>query len=153
MPEWPIGIDCKSIGLALRRFESSPLDTSTSSVLAPSKIEVQAILTMYKNGFWYVYLLLCDQKTFYVGIAPKVSNRLQDHIDKEPLYTRRFSEIKFVYCEKYASKYKAALREKQLKGWSRAKKQMLIDRKINDPHCIELDEVLGEKDEEHVRLH
>lgn len=135
MTEWPIVRVCKTRGASLRRFESFSLDTSTSSV--------QAILTMYKNGFWYVYLLLCDQKTFYVGIAHKVSNRVQNHIDKEPLYTRRFSEIKLTYCEKYPSKYEVALREKQLKGWSHAKKQMLIDRKINDPHCIDLDEVLS----------
>ncbi|KXK08547.1 MAG: GIY-YIG nuclease superfamily protein [Microgenomates bacterium OLB22] len=98
---------------------------------------------MYKKGFWYVYLLLCDQKTFYVGITPEVRIRIQDHISKEPLYTRRFSEVKLLYCEKYTTKHKAALREKQVKGWSHVKKQMLIDRKIDDPHCIELDEVLG----------
>ncbi|MBI5614353.1 GIY-YIG nuclease family protein, partial [Candidatus Gottesmanbacteria bacterium] len=28
---------------------------------------------------WYVYLLLCDQKTFYVGITPDIANRIRQH--------------------------------------------------------------------------
>lgn len=79
---------------------------------------------------WYVYLLLCDQKTFYVGITNNVSRRLFLHENKESFFTKKFSDLKFVYCEKYKNKYEAASRERQIKGWSHAKKQMLIDGKL-----------------------
>ena len=36
VPEWTIGSDCKSDGLALRGFESLPLDTSTLSSVITS---------------------------------------------------------------------------------------------------------------------
>lgn len=69
---------------------------------------------------WHVYLLLCDQKIFYVGMTNDPKARLAEHRAEKSLFTKKFSDIKFVYCENYPDKYKAALREKQIKGWSRA---------------------------------
>lgn len=92
---------------------------------------------------WIVYLLLCNQKTFYVGITNYLSKRFTQHKNKESIHTKQFSDIQIVYCEIYKTKYEAAAREKQLKGWSHAKKQMLIDKTIHDPHCTEIDEVLS----------
>jgi len=92
---------------------------------------------------WFVYLLLCDQKTFYVGITNNLKSRFSQHQNRESIHTKQFSGLQIAYCEKYVTKYKAALREKQLKGWSHTKKQMLIDKTIRDPHCTEIDEVLS----------
>lgn len=75
---------------------------------------------------WYVYLLLCDQKTFYVGITNNIKSRLTSHKNKQSFFTKKFSDIKLVYCEKYFGKTEAAVRERQLKGWSNAKKQQLL---------------------------
>lgn len=94
---------------------------------------------------WYVYLLFCDQKTFYVGITDNIKKRLIAHRDKESFFTKKFSDLKLLYCEKYQNKYLAANREKQLKGWSVAKKQMLIEGKLGI-NRIELAEVLGDLD-------
>ncbi len=77
-------------------------------------------------------MLLCDQKTFYVGITTDVKNRLNNHKTKQSFFTKKFSDIQFVYCEKYKNKCEAAKREKQLKGWSHAKKQMLVDGKLGN---------------------
>ncbi|MDP3729480.1 MAG: GIY-YIG nuclease family protein [bacterium] len=74
---------------------------------------------------WHVYLLLCDQKTFYVGISDNPTERLLDHRAGKSLFTKKFSDIQCVYCEYYPGKHKAALREKQFKGWSHTKKQMI----------------------------
>jgi len=87
-------------------------------------------------------MLLCDQKTFYIGITFDIQKRLKEHKSKESFFTKKFSKVRLVYCEKYQNKIEAAKREQQLKGWSRAKKQMLLDGKIGI-NCIELDEVLG----------
>jgi predicted GIY-YIG superfamily endonuclease len=94
---------------------------------------------------WHVYLLLCDQKTFYVGITDNPKERLSEHRAGKSLFTKKFSDIQFVYCENYPDKHQAALRERQIKGWSRAKKQMLIDGKLGYNVCTELVEVLGGK--------
>jgi predicted GIY-YIG superfamily endonuclease len=92
---------------------------------------------------WHVYLLLCDQKFFYVGISDNPAERLLEHRMGRSIFTKKFSDIQFVYCEHWPSRHQAALREKQLKGWSRAKKQMLVDRKLGYNICTELVEVLG----------
>jgi len=55
-----------------------------------------------------------------------LSKRINEHKNKQSFFTKKFSEIKLVYSEKYENKYDAAKREKQLKGWSRIKKQNLI---------------------------
>ncbi|MFZ2206107.1 MAG: GIY-YIG nuclease family protein [Microgenomates group bacterium] len=93
---------------------------------------------------WFVYLLLCNQKTFYVGITNDLGKRFTQHKNKESIHTKQFSDIQIAYCEEYKTKYEAAARERQLKGWSHAKKQMLIDKTIYDPHCTEIDEVSRE---------
>ncbi len=96
---------------------------------------------------WYVYMLLCDQKTFYVGISDNPAERLSEHMNGKSLFTKKFSDIKFVYCEKWPGKHMAAIREKQIKGWSHAKKQMLIDGKLGYNICAELVEVLARRDD------
>ncbi len=88
-------------------------------------------------------MLLCDQKTFYVGISDNPAERLIEHQEGKSIFTKKFSDIKFAYCESYPGKHKVALREKQIKGWSHAKKQMLIDGKLGHNVCTELVEVLG----------
>ena len=92
---------------------------------------------------WYVYLLFCDQKTFYVGITDDMESRLAQHKNKESFFTKKFSDVQLVYCEKYKNKFEAASRERQLKGWSRAKKQMLIDGKLGINVCTDVVEAVG----------
>ncbi|OGD83573.1 hypothetical protein A2165_03985 [Candidatus Curtissbacteria bacterium RBG_13_40_7] len=91
---------------------------------------------------WYVYLLLCDQKTFYSGITPDIVNRYQQHKNKTSFFTKKFSDLKLVYSEHYPNKHDAAKREKQIKGWSLAKKKLLVDGKLGINTCTEFVEVL-----------
>lgn len=86
-------------------------------------------------------MLLCDQKTFYIGITFDIQKRLKEHESKESFFTKKFSDVELVYVEKYQSKSEAAIRERQLKGWSHAKKQLLIEGKLGR-NRIELAEVL-----------
>ena len=76
--------------------------------------------------FWLVYILFCDQKTFYVGITSNLDKRLKEHKSGYSPYTKKFSEIKLVYQEQHPKKSTAKKRENQLKGWSIAKKKALI---------------------------
>jgi len=48
---------------------------------------------MNKFNEWYVYMLLCDQKTFYVGITANPKNRIARHRNKENISTKEFSDV------------------------------------------------------------
>lgn len=87
-------------------------------------------------------MLLCNQKTFYVGITDNFIVRFHQHKNKQSFYTKQFSDIEFVYAEKYEDKHRAALREKQLKGWSHAKKQELLAGTVGINTCTEFVEEL-----------
>lgn len=97
---------------------------------------------MNTSDAWIVYVLLCNQKMFYVGITNNVIKRFTIHKQKKSLFTKKFFDLKFVYSEKYTSKYEAASREKQLKGWSHTKKQLLLEGKLGINTCTEFVEAL-----------
>lgn len=83
-----------------------------------------------KLYMWYTYILLCDKKTFYVGMTNNLESRLMQHKNKESFFTKKFSDIELVYSEQYNTKSEAAAREKQLKGWSHVKKEKLINKSL-----------------------
>lgn len=108
-----------------------------------SKLTASRLKTMD----WYLYMLLCDQKIYYVGISDNLTNRFIQHINKQSFYTKQFSDLKFVYAEKYRNKSEAAKREQQIKGWSKAKKQLLINGRLGYNTCTGFVEaLLAEKD-------
>lgn len=78
---------------------------------------------------WYVYIVRCNDESFYTGICTNLKKREEDHNSKK--YKRAFTKgrlpVKIVYWEKFTDKYGAARREKEIKGWGRFKKQKLID--------------------------
>lgn len=87
-------------------------------------------------------MLLCDKNSYYIGITNDLRNRLKRHKNGLTKSTKEFSYIKLIYCEKYSSKIVSAKREKQLKGWSRSKKHMLIEGKFGINTCTEYAEEL-----------
>ncbi len=95
----------------------------SSTTRSTSASSVQAIM-------WYVYILLCDKKTFYVGMTNNLEERLSMHRDKRSFFTKKFSDLGLIYKENYSTKKEAAKREKQLKGWTHKKKQSLIEGKL-----------------------
>ena len=76
---------------------------------------------------WFVYILLCDDRSLYTGISNNPQQRFFDHKNgKGGRYTRLHKPIKIVYLEQQASKSKALKRELQIKGWSRKKKIRIL---------------------------
>jgi putative endonuclease len=90
---------------------------------------------------YYTYILLCDQKTFYVGVTADLKKRLSEHRTKLSFYTKQFSNIQFTYFETYPTLVLSRRREKQLKGWSHAKKAKYIEQQLKA--STELVEVLA----------
>lgn len=97
-------------------------------------------------------MLFCDQKMFYVGITNDLINRFDFHKNRKSFFTSKFSDLKFVYAERYVNKYSAAKREKQLKGWGNTKKKLLVQGKLGYNVCTEFVEVLLGKEENLVSL-
>lgn len=82
---------------------------------------------------YYVYLLTNHPRhtVLYTGITGNLLNRCQQHKQKMvDGFTKRYNADKLVYYEEYDNVYDAIRREKQIKGWTRKKKEALID-KVN----------------------
>ena len=77
---------------------------------------------------YYVYILAnWNNKVLYIGVTSDLERRVYEHkMQLVDGFTKKYNVHKLVYYEA-TSDVKAALeREKQLKGWVRAKKDMLI---------------------------
>ena len=79
---------------------------------------------------WFIYILLCDKKIFYVGLSSNLEQRILSHKLKYNIGTKKLSYIELVYSEKYPDRNSAEKREKQLKGWTHAKKKALVEGNI-----------------------
>lgn len=80
--------------------------------------------------YLYVYILKCSDNSFYVGITNNPELRLKQHnygIKKES-YTYNKRPVHMLYCEQFSNFTLAIEWENKIKKWSRAKKQVLIDR-------------------------
>ena len=78
---------------------------------------------------YFVYILQCSNNSFYTGITNNIEKRIQEHqtgINKK-CYTYSKRPVKLVYYEVFQNPNEAISKEKQIKGWSRKKKQALID--------------------------
>ena len=77
----------------------------------------------------WVYLLLCADQSFYLGVTSELESRVAEHRlgrDHPTSYTYSRRPVHLVYSEEFPDIEHAIAREKQLKGWSRAKKIALI---------------------------
>ncbi len=77
---------------------------------------------------WFVYILQCSDASYYVGHSNDIVKRLSAHnIGQGAMYTAARRPCTLVYNEQFDSKEDAVGRERQIKKWTRAKKQALID--------------------------
>jgi putative endonuclease len=78
--------------------------------------------------FW-VYILTSRSGTLYVGVTGFLGSRILQHkIDSIESFTKKYQVHRLVYYESYQYVQTAIRREKQLKGWRRAKKIALIEK-------------------------
>jgi len=75
-----------------------------------------------------VYMLRCSDGSYYVGITKKpVEARVSEHNNKVvDGYTSTRTPVQLVFSEAFESIIQAIARERQIKGWSRRKKEALI---------------------------
>ena len=79
---------------------------------------------------YYVYILSnWDDSVLYIGVTDDLARRLYEHqnhlVDG---FSYKYNVNKLVYYEHTSDVRSAIAREKQLKGWTRAKKNTLIQK-------------------------
>jgi putative endonuclease len=73
----------------------------------------------------------------YVGVTANVVARIRQHLEaRVPGFTRKYTVNKLVWFEAHGRAGSAITREKQIKGWLRARKTALIE--AANPHWKDL---------------
>ena len=97
--------------------------------------------------FYYVYILRCKDGSYYTGITNNHERRLRQHNEgvnpKSYTFTRR--PVELVYVTEFNDVFEAIAWEKQVKGWSRKKKEALIRREFEKLPRLALSKTPTEK--------
>ena len=83
---------------------------------------------------YYVYILTNEHHTvLYTGVTNDLERRCYEHKHKlKKGFTQKYNVDKLVYFEQFDNIDLAIAREKQIKGYSRAKKFALINQMNNE---------------------
>lgn len=82
---------------------------------------------------YFIYILLCNDDSYYVGLTNDLLKRFQEHIDGvfTNCYTYKRRPLILKYYEVIPFLKEAKAREIQIKGWSRAKKKAIIEQNFH----------------------
>ena len=81
---------------------------------------------------YFVYILKCSDDSYYTGVTNNLEKRINEHqsgIIKG--YTSKKLPVKLVFSERFNDITQAIKFEKQIKGWSRKKKEALINQNLD----------------------
>ena len=82
---------------------------------------------------YYVYITTNAAKTvLYIGVTNELSRRISEHFEnrgKKESFAGKYYCYKLIYWERFSDINDAILREKEIKGWRRSKKEALIKEK------------------------
>jgi putative endonuclease len=91
-----------------------------------TKREISEKTEMGKKPY-YVYLLLCDDGSYYTGYTSNIASRLERHKKgRGARYTRMRKPKRLVYVEEFGTRDAATRRERQIKALSHREKQELV---------------------------
>jgi len=77
---------------------------------------------------WYVYIVECLDNSYYTGMTWNVAIRGEQHLSGlGSKYTAAHGFKRIAYAEEHNNLEVARMREKQIKDWSRKKKEKLIN--------------------------
>jgi len=75
---------------------------------------------------FYTYLLRCHDGSYYVGHTDDLDVRMSQHAEALDGYIATRKPVELIWYDEFESRYLALAFERQIKGWSRAKKEALI---------------------------
>lgn len=74
-----------------------------------------------------LYILRNIHNCLYIGQTNNLQRRLNDHRTRQGAkFVKDYGDFNLVYTEQFETRLEAMSREKQLKHWTRAKKEALI---------------------------
>ncbi|MUU78579.1 GIY-YIG nuclease family protein [Winogradskyella endarachnes] len=81
----------------------------------------------------YVYILKCSDESYYTGITSNLTKRLHEHKTgkHKESYTYNRRPLTLVFYAEFTDITLAIQTEKQIKKWSRAKKEALINEEFD----------------------
>ncbi|MBU3933218.1 MAG: GIY-YIG nuclease family protein [Candidatus Omnitrophica bacterium] len=80
-----------------------------------------------RKGVFFVYILECQDGTYYAGCTPDIEKRLKLHNKgRGAKYTRDRRPVKLVWSKQYSYFKKAFLEEKRIKRLTRNQKEKLV---------------------------
>ena len=112
----------------------STIDKRETSTVDKSKVPSEERSDESREKSYFVYILRTSSNTLYIGQTNNLEERLREHKNrttKSAKYLRLFSSFELVYKEEYSTRVEAMRSEKQLKGWTRTKKEALISGNLN----------------------
>jgi putative endonuclease len=81
----------------------------------------------YQNYFVYILTNADRHTVLYLGVTNSLERRASEHsLGLGSAFARQYNAHKLIYYEAYSDPPSAIATEKQLKRWSRAKKEALI---------------------------
>jgi len=80
-----------------------------------------------ENMPWFIYIVRCQDTSFYTGITTNISRRLKEHNSKKgAFYTKNKTPVELVYQEAMLNQSEARKREAQIKRLTRKEKLELV---------------------------
>ena len=94
------------------------------------------------DKLYYTYIVASRSHNFYVGVTGEIELRIEQHKQgRFEGHTKKYNCNRLVWFQRHIYVEDAIAREKQLKGWSRAKKIEMIERE--NPAWVDLSEEWG----------
>lgn len=88
-----------------------------------------------KKKTYFIYILKCEDGSFYTGSTSDLSKRIHEHKSgKFAGYTSSRLPVNLVYSQEFCYANEAIEAERKIKGWSRIKKEALINGDFNLLH-------------------
>ncbi|MFV0380175.1 MAG: GIY-YIG nuclease family protein [Anaerorhabdus sp.] len=77
---------------------------------------------------YYVYIILCGDKTYYTGYTDDIEKRLKKHKSNQGAkYTKGRGPLELVYTEQMDTKSSALKREYEIKKLTKSRKEELVN--------------------------
>jgi len=80
------------------------------------------------QNHFHVYILKCKNGAYYTGHTDNIDKRMSEHnlglIDK--CYTKKMRPVELIFAQDFSTRDDAFCAERQIKGWSRKKKEALM---------------------------
>jgi predicted GIY-YIG superfamily endonuclease len=77
-------------------------------------------------SFW-VYILRCADRSYYTGHTDNLEKRVVEHQAGEiEGYTSTRLPVTLMFADEFPTREEATARERQIKGWSRRKKEAMM---------------------------